>query len=155
MEADIVAVELYDPSGSLVGSVDLAGEGQTTAMIHAELYRHYIEKMEKRGQKDLTVVAVAPTAEIALEELPHLQVDLMLVDMSLPAMSGIELITIASRQYPAIRYLMVSGHNEPDYIQRAMAAGAQGYVPKENPVALLEAVRAVIAGETYLGGKNL
>ncbi len=99
---------------------------------------------------ELTVAALAPTAEAALEQLPQLTVDLVLVDVSLPAMSGIELVAAIRRQHPDLRCIMLSGHHERDYVRRALAAGAQGYVLKENPLDLLEAVRTVMAGETYL-----
>ena len=99
---------------------------------------------------ELTVAALAPTAEAALEQLPQLTVDLVLVDVSLPAMSGIELVAAIRQQHPDLRCIMLSGHHEHDYVRRALAAGAQGYVLKENPLDLLEAVRTVMAGETYL-----
>lgn len=101
-------------------------------------------------QQDLTVVDVVSTAEEALEKLPNLPVDLLLVDVSLPTMSGIDLVDIVRQQHPEVRCLILSGHNERDYIRRALAAGAQGYILKENPLAMLEAIRAVAAGQPYL-----
>ena len=101
-------------------------------------------------QPGLEVVAVASTAEEALERLPFLQVDLLLVDVSLPTMNGIDLVAEVHRQRPELRCLMLSGHNERDYVRRALDAGALGYVLKENPLAMLEAVRAVTAGQPYV-----
>jgi DNA-binding NarL/FixJ family response regulator len=106
---------------------------------------HFLNRL---GQ--LTVAAVASTAEAALEKLPELKVDLVVIDVSLPAMSGIELMAAIREQYPDLRCIMLSGHHERDYVRRALAAGAQGYVLKEHPLDLLEAVRSVMAGETYL-----
>jgi DNA-binding NarL/FixJ family response regulator len=106
---------------------------------------HFLSRL---GQ--LTVAALAPTAEAALELLPQLTVDLVLVDVSLPTMSGIDLVAAMREQRPDLRCIMLSGHHERDYVRRALAAGARGYVLKENPLDLLEAVRSVMAGETYL-----
>jgi DNA-binding NarL/FixJ family response regulator len=106
---------------------------------------HFLSRL---GQ--LTVAALAPTAEAALELLPQLTVDLVLVDVSLPTMSGIDLVAAMREQHPDLRCIMLSGHHERDYVRRALAAGARGYVLKENPLDLLEAVRSVMAGETYL-----
>jgi DNA-binding NarL/FixJ family response regulator len=77
-------------------------------------------------------------------------VDLVLVDVSLPNMSGIELVAMIRQQMPQLRCLMLSGHNELEYVRRALAAGAWGYVTKGNPRVLLEAIQDVLAGETYL-----
>ena len=93
------------------------------------------------------------TAEAALEQLPRLAVDLALVDVSLPAMSGIELVSAIHQAYPDLRCIMLSGHHEHDYVRRALAVGAQGYVLKENPLDLIEAVRAVQSGATFLSAE--
>jgi DNA-binding NarL/FixJ family response regulator len=103
-----------------------------------------------REQGHLTVAAVVPTAEAALEQLALQTVDLVLVDVSLPAMSGIDLVAILRKQYPELPCLMLSGHKESSYIQRALAAGARGYVIKGDPLAILTAVKRVLLGETYL-----
>lgn len=100
-----------------------------------------------------TVAGRAATAEDALDQLPQLPVDLALVDVSLPGTSGIELLAAIRQEYPKLRCIMLSGHHDRVYVQRALAAGAQGYVLKENPLDLLEAVRAVLAGETYLSAR--
>jgi DNA-binding NarL/FixJ family response regulator len=102
---------------------------------------------------DATVVALVPTAEAALEQLPQLAVDLVVIDVSLPTMSGIELVSTISQTYPDLRCIMLSGHHEPDYVRRALAAGAQGYVLKENPLDLIEAVRTVASGVTYVSAE--
>jgi DNA-binding NarL/FixJ family response regulator len=100
-----------------------------------------------------TVAALASTAEDALAQLPQLAVDLALVDVSLPGTSGIELVAAIGREYPHIRCIMLSGHHEYGYVRRALAAGAQGYVLKENPLDLIAAVEAVMAGETFLSAE--
>lgn len=101
----------------------------------------------------LTVAGVAATAEEALAQLLQLSVDLVLVDVSLPSTSGIDLVLTIRQNYPELRCIMLSGHHEPSYVQDALAAGAQGYVLKEKPLDVIEAVRAVTAGEMFLSAE--
>jgi DNA-binding NarL/FixJ family response regulator len=99
---------------------------------------------------DMAVVAHARTAEVALEMLPRLNVDLAVVDVSLPGMNGIELISCLRQKRPDFPCIILSGHHEAAYVRRAIALGARGYVTKGNPPALLEGIRRVVAGEIYL-----
>ena len=71
---------------------------------------------------DFTVAALATTAEEALEQLPRLAVDVALVDVSLPATSGIELVVDLRQKFPDVRCIMLSGHHEYGYVRRALDA---------------------------------
>jgi DNA-binding NarL/FixJ family response regulator len=99
---------------------------------------------------DMAVVAVARTGEETLALLPELNVDLALIDVSLPGINGIELVVQLRREYPDLPCIVLSGHHETVYVRRAMAVGARGYVTKGDPPALLEGIRRVMAGEIYL-----
>lgn len=99
---------------------------------------------------NVEVRAVVPTAEAALEQLAVLQVDLALIDISLPRMSGIELVGVLQERQPPLRCLILSGYDHPPYVQRALAAGACGYVIKGDPAELLEGIEVVLQGGTYL-----
>jgi DNA-binding NarL/FixJ family response regulator len=103
-----------------------------------------------RSNKDLDVVAVADSAEKALEQLPGLKVDLVLADISLPKMSGIDLVETLHAKYPELPCAVLSGHNTQHYVQSALDAGARGYMVKENPVGILEGIRRVLNGELYI-----
>lgn len=98
----------------------------------------------------LTIAATAPSAEAALAQLSEISVDLALIDVSLPKMSGIELVAHLQEQYPTLPCLVLSGHDEPSYVQQALNAGARGYVQKDQPITLLDAIPRVLAGEVYL-----
>jgi DNA-binding NarL/FixJ family response regulator len=98
----------------------------------------------------LAVCGAAATAETALEELPDLRVDLAVIDMSLPAMGGIELVAALRERQPGTRCLILSGHNEKSYVERALAAGAQGYLLKGEPAEIENAITMVLSGEQYL-----
>ena len=102
------------------------------------------------GNTDLNVVAVAQSAEKALEQLPVLKVDLVLADVSLPHMNGINLVGELRQKYPHLRCAVLSGHLTPDYVQRALAAGAHGYMVKDNPAGILEGIQHIMNGEVYI-----
>jgi DNA-binding NarL/FixJ family response regulator len=65
-------------------------------------------------------------------------------------MSGIELVQTLRERYPDMRCLMLSGHREISYVERALASGASGYVLKGDPADLLRGVAVVVEGGTYL-----
>ena len=100
--------------------------------------------------KDLDVVAVADTAEKALEKLAALKVDLVLADISLPKMSGIDLVGKVCEKYPGLPCAVLSGHNSLQYVRRALDAGARGYMVKENPGGILEGIKHILNGELYI-----
>lgn len=99
---------------------------------------------------NLQVCGVAATAQEALAQLPAAEVALVLVDVSLPDMSGIDLVRQLRTQHPELRCLMLSGHQEQSYVKRALAAGACGYIAKGNPFELRDAIAQVLQGEIYL-----
>lgn len=101
----------------------------------------------------LQVAAVVKTGEEALAQLPELNIDLALIDVSLPKMSGIDLVAELSQKYPQLPCLMLSGHLSEDYVQRSLKAGAQGYILKDNRLEILEGIHQVLAGKTYLSIK--
>jgi DNA-binding NarL/FixJ family response regulator len=115
---------------------------------HPLMRRMLSEFVEKMG--DVEVCTTVATGEEAIERLHETHPDLVLIDVSLPGISGIELITRLHAQRPELPCLILSGHQEIIYVQRALAAGARGYVAKGKPREIVEAIRQVIAGEIYL-----
>ena len=99
---------------------------------------------------DMQLGAVAQTGEEALERLPGLSVDLALVDLALPGMSGIEFIAAARKVRPDLSCIILSAHREESYVKQALSAGARGYITKEMPLAILEGIERVMMGEVYL-----
>jgi DNA-binding NarL/FixJ family response regulator len=100
--------------------------------------------------KNLNVVAVAASAEQALEQISDLKVDLVLSDVSLPQMNGINLVDELHKKYPTLPCIVLSGHLSVEYAHRAIDAGARGYVIKDNPFGILEGIRHVLKGEIYM-----
>lgn len=104
--------------------------------------------LRERGK--LEIVEVAQSAEEALEKLPGLEVDLVLVDVSLPERSGISLVAALRDQYPELPCVMLSGHVSPHYARTSLAAGARGYLVKDHAEEILEGIQRVLNGETYV-----
>jgi DNA-binding NarL/FixJ family response regulator len=102
------------------------------------------------SQGNFAVADVAETAEEALERLSELQVDLALVDVVLPHTSGIELVSMIREKYPDLPCLMISGRNASHYVERALAAGARGYVLKDDIHDVIKGVQHVLDGGIYL-----
>lgn len=103
------------------------------------------------GEPDLDVVGQMPSAEEALEQMDTLAPDLAIVDISLPGMSGMELLKHMQARYDAIKTLVVSRHDEVLYAERAIRAGARGYVMKlEAADVIVQAARQVLSGGIYV-----
>lgn len=100
------------------------------------------------GVSWLELTGAAASAEEALAALPDAGPELLLVDVSLPGMSGIELVRRLTAEDGPI-CLMVSGHSDSTYVRRARKVGAHGYVMKGDPHALLEAIEVVLDGGTW------
>ncbi len=103
-----------------------------------------------RQLTDVSICGVAGSAQEALAALPAAAADLVLVDVSLPDMSGIDLVEQLCSLLPTLRCLMLSGHQEIAHIQRALAVGARGYLIKGNSNELAPAIEQVLAGDIYL-----
>ena len=103
--------------------------------------------------KDMEIVQVADTAEKGLEELSKRNFDLVLVDVSLPEMSGISFVRIARSQHPNLLCLMLSGHTPSHYVQRALEAGAHGYILKDDGPRILDGIRQVLRGKIYVSSQ--
>jgi two-component system, NarL family, invasion response regulator UvrY len=103
-------------------------------------------------EQDLEVVGEAGSAEEALQQLRDgLTVDVVVLDITLPGQSGIDLLKTLRRDRPELAILVLSMHPERSFAVRLMRAGANGYVPKMIvPEELVKAVRAVGAGRRYI-----
>jgi DNA-binding NarL/FixJ family response regulator len=99
---------------------------------------------------NLQVVAVAESAESALKYLRESNVDLVLIDYSLPDMSGVNLLETLLVEHPALRCAMLSGHLSLQHARRALEVGARGYMIKDNPLGILNGVPRILKGEIYI-----
>ena len=102
-------------------------------------------------QPDLMVAGEAGSPAEALRELAKARPDLVLTDITMPGRSGLEFIKDLHAQDPNLLILVVSMHDEAIYAERALRAGARGYIMKEaGGENLLAAIRQVLRGEVYV-----
>lgn len=103
------------------------------------------------GEPDMTVCGEADTAELALPAILDLKPDLVLVDISLPGKSGLELIKQLHSRRLKVKLLVLSMHDEALYANRVLRAGGDGYIMKqEDPEEIIQAIRDVLAGRIYV-----
>jgi DNA-binding NarL/FixJ family response regulator len=102
-------------------------------------------------QEDLHVCGEAGSVGRALAGIETTKPDLVIVDISLIESNGLELIKALMARCPALAILVLSTHDETLYAERAVRAGARGYVMKQAPtIEVMKAIRAVLSGELYL-----
>ncbi len=101
-------------------------------------------------EKDLEVCGSEESASKALQAIDRLKPDLVIADIALKQSNGIELVKEIKRRYPQMPVLVLSMYDESLYAERALLAGARGYVMKQEAmVQVVEALRRVLKGEVY------
>ncbi len=103
------------------------------------------------AQPDMEVVGEAATGARALALAEELHPDLVLLDVTMPGLSGLDVLRALKESAPQSRVLMLTMHDDESYLREALALGAAGYVVKKAVDSeLLNAIRAVMRGETYV-----
>lgn len=106
------------------------------------------------SQVDFQVIAVATDGRQAVRLAQELSPDLVLMDVSMPGLNGIEAARQINSTCPDIQLLMLSMHADMEYVHRALKAGAQGYILKESAGSeVLQAIRSVLGGKNYFSPK--
>ena len=99
----------------------------------------------------IEIVGEAANGNDALAELSRKQADMIVMDMSMPGISGISLIEQIKSRYPALSVLVLTMLDDPQIALRALKSGANGYITKDRPaVELIAAFRKVAAGARYV-----
>jgi DNA-binding NarL/FixJ family response regulator len=105
--------------------------------------------LESEG--DISVVAMAATGREALKEVQSLHPDVVLIDLRMPEMNGVEAIAQLHRDQPDTRLLVLTNYQEDEYIRQAFEAGAMGYLLKNTPQEeIVEAIRTVHQDKRYI-----
>lgn len=103
------------------------------------------------GYPDLQVVGEASNGAEILELARHSRFNLLLLDMTMPGVSGADLIRRLRAEHPAMQILVLSMHNESQVVSRALKAGAAGYVTKDSDQEILiAAIRKVASGNKFI-----
>ena len=117
------------------------------------VFRDGLARLTER-EPNWSVCAQADNAQEALTAIERLKPALVLVDISLPGRSGLELIKDIRAVCPETAVLVISMHDEMLYAERVLRAGGRGYIMKqEGPDKIVEAIRMVLAGQLYLSSK--
>lgn len=100
----------------------------------------------------IEIVAEASGSDQLLSILNSVLPDVLILDITLPVISGIELTKIISGKYPSVKILILSMHTEEDFIMNSLRNGAKGYLPKDTTKSeLLEAIHSISSGCEFIG----
>ena len=106
------------------------------------------------SEVDFEVVGVAADGEAAVQSAIELEPDIVVMDMAMPRMNGIEATRAIHDRAPGIRVVMLSMYSNPEYVFRALEAGASAYLAKDSASReLVEAIRAVQSGRRYFSAQ--
>ena len=108
-------------------------------------------RMLLENEEDIEIVGEAGTGQAALQMVERLQPDMVLMDIGLPDMTGIEVTRQVKQQWPQVAIVALTIHEDEEYFFQMLQAGANGYVPKRAaPEELLTALRTAADGGVYL-----
>jgi two-component system response regulator NreC len=103
---------------------------------------------------DLEVIGEAEDGYRALEAAKSLRPDVVVLDIGMPGLSGLDVISLIREAQPAVQVVVLSMHAKESYVHQALASGATGYVLKASPSSdILEAIRAAHRGEYFLSSR--
>jgi two-component system, NarL family, invasion response regulator UvrY len=104
-----------------------------------------------QSQSDITVVAEAPSGEAACQMYAELTPDVVVMDLGMPGMGGLEALRRIRARDSAARVLALSAHDDPMHARRALREGALGFLSKRSaPEALIDAIASVAASRRYI-----
>lgn len=101
---------------------------------------------------DMQVIGEAENGQRAIDQIPLLQPDIVLMDIRMPIMDGVAATGAIAQLYPDLKILILTTFDDDEYVSKAMRLGAKGYLLKDTePDELAMAIRTVIKGHTQLG----
>jgi len=104
-----------------------------------------------QSQGEMSVIAEAESGEVACQRYLELSPDVVVMDLAMPGMGGLEALRRIRAHHPQARVLTLSAQDDPMHARRALREGALGFLSKRSaPEALIDAVTAVAAGQRYL-----
>ncbi|NPV01217.1 MAG: response regulator transcription factor [Brevinematales bacterium] len=119
---------------------------------HRMVRKSIIEFLKK--ESDIEIVGEAVDGKETFEEAGVLLPDVIVMDISMPKMNGIEASQKITKDFPEIHIVAFSMYADKQIIKKALAAGALGFVPKDSSIdCLIEAIHSVNQGKIYLGGE--
>jgi two-component system, NarL family, invasion response regulator UvrY len=111
-------------------------------------------KLLLQGADDIEVVAEAESGEEAIKRYPEIKPDVVVMDISMPGIGGLEAVTRLLAKDPAAKILILSAHEDSSHPKRLLKAGAVGYLSKRSAAEeLIHAIHQVFNGKTFLDSK--
>jgi len=102
-------------------------------------------------QSDIEVACEASNSKEVFELMKKHEIDVVILDISMPGMSGIEILDIIKQKYPSVPVLMLSALSEELYALKTLKSGASGFINKESaPEELVKAIKKVVSGGVYV-----
>ena len=109
------------------------------------------EKIVQLVQSEFAVVGTAADGSTALEIALQLKPDIVVLDISMPGMSGLDVAVEIKKNYPSAKIVILTVHSDPDYVTAALNAGASGYVIKSDLATdLIDALWTVREGAVFI-----
>ena len=122
-----------------------------TRLVVADDHVLVLGGLAKLLEEKFQIVATANDGRQVLEVCQQLKPDVVLLDITMPLLNGIETARQLSRTLPEIKIVFVTVHSDAEYVREAFRAGAQGYVLKRSaPSELITAIRTVVSGGRYI-----
>ena len=101
--------------------------------------------------RDIEVVGIANDGAQAVDVIPEMQPDIVLMDLKMPVMNGVQATRLIQERYPAVRVLVLTTYDADEWVFDAIRGGAAGYLLKDAPrERLLEAIRDTVEGKTHV-----
>lgn len=125
----------------------------STRVLLADDHEIFLEGLVAllKSEPNIEVVGMVTDAIQAVREVRDQEPDIVIMDLSMPDMSGIEATQLIRTERPTVKVLCLSMHADRGYVMGALDAGASGYVLKDSAKKeVLDAIRAVVAGQVYL-----
>jgi hemolysin D len=147
--------EFFDPLPSAVNAVPAANSASSAIRILIVDDQNFVRKMLQyslASVADFEIVGTANSGSEALAQIEELRPDIALVDIEMPGMNGLEITRTISERYAQTKVLVISIHDDENYIRDSLQAGAKGYLLKNTPPEeLAHAIRFVQLGYLQLG----
>ncbi len=103
---------------------------------------------------DIEVIATANNGQHVMDQLEQVEVDIILLDINMPVLNGVEVCKKVSQKYPHIKVIALSMYDQGSYVRRMLQYGAKGYLLKNDSAdEMIRAIRQVQQGEFYISGQ--
>jgi DNA-binding NarL/FixJ family response regulator len=125
--------------------------GRKPRIILADDHGLMLEGLQRILEPECEIAGAVTDGRMLIEALPSAHADVILMDITMPLLNGIEAASRISQEPDHPRIIFVSMHSDPDYVRAAFDAGADGYVVKSSAgQELIEAIRQVLSGQSYV-----